>query len=73
MSQPVPHRRVIAEPRLVLLALIAVAVGVLCIVALADTDYICIPAHKSVLTAPLGIVSAFSVPAVLPPPGHGDE
>lgn len=37
VGEPVPQRRVISEPRLVLLALLAVAVGMLCIVALADT------------------------------------
>ena len=34
VGEPVPQRRVISEPRL---ALLAVAVGMLCIVALADT------------------------------------
>ena len=40
MADPTPQKRAIAEPRLALLAFVAVLVGVLCVVALADTDAI---------------------------------
>jgi hypothetical protein len=64
VSDPPPRRREISEPRLAMLALVAVLVGVLCVVALADTDdiwIIAVTVVAIVLIAILIVVDIYRV------------
>jgi len=56
MSDPTPQTRGIAEPRLALLAFVAVLVGVLCVAALADTDAIWILAIAVIAVVLIAVV-----------------
>ena len=56
MSDPTSQSRGIAEPRLALLAFVAVLVGVLCVVALADTDAIWVLAIAVVAVVLIAVV-----------------
>lgn len=56
MSDPTPHARGIAEPRLALLAFVAVLVGVLCVVALLDTDAIWVLAVAVIAVVLIAVV-----------------
>ena len=74
-SAPAPRRRSVSEPRLILLALTAAAVGVLGILALIDTDDIWIIVALVVamaLVAILLVIDLYRVIDASAPESRGD-